>query len=184
MTPFEEELYRLNQELKSDANAFTSSAEDAGNATQKIIRFAQKWDFKEKYEALAKEKDQLEERYAREHKEIADKITKTLTKELLPIIDELFTLINISKVGSPIERSLKIILGNFEKFLVRRDGGIIRPQLGEELDPVRHQAVSAEQDPKHHGNTISEIFRYGYFVMNQVVREAEVKVKCGVKNLV
>ena len=31
------------------------------------------------------------------------------------------------------------------------------------------------------GNTISEIYRYGYFVLGQVIREAEVKVKCGIK---
>lgn len=183
MTPFQEELYRLIQDSKKESSAFTSAAEDAGNETHKIIKFSQKWDYKDKYENLVKEKEQVEEKYSKDQQQIVDKVTKTLIKEVIPLIDELFTLYKFTSNGSPIERGIKLVLSNFEKFLKRRNGGIIRPNLGEDLDPIKHQAVSAEQDPKHHGNTISEVYRYGYFVMGQVVREAEVKVKCGVKNV-
>ena len=180
MTPFQEELYRLIQEAKSESNAFTSSSEEAGNETHKIIKFAQKWDFKDKFENLEKEHEQLKEKNERDQKQSADKLTKVIVKELIPIIDEIIVLGKFVKEGSPLERSLKVVLSNLEKLLKRREGGIIRPKIGEALDPIRHQAISAEQVPNHYGNTISEVYRYGYYILNQVVREAEVKVKCGI----
>jgi molecular chaperone GrpE len=184
MTPFQEELYRLIQDLKQEASPFTSSAEDAGSETHKIIKFAQKWDFKEKHDLLSKEKEQMESKFTKEQQMVTDKLTKNLVKELVPIVDEVFILSKFTPEGTPLERGIKLMLTNIERFLKRRDGGIIRPTIGQELDPVRHQAISAEQVPNHHGNTISEIYRYGYYVMGQVVREAEVKVKCGIKNSV
>jgi len=182
MTPFQEELYQLIQDAKKESNAFTTSDEDAGNATHKIIKFAQKWDYKSKYDNLEQEKNNLEAKYNKEKKEVVDKVTKDIVKELIPIIDEIVILAKFATEGSPLERGIKLTLSNFEKFLKRRDGGIIRPKLGQELDPVRHQAISAEHVTNHHGNTVSEIYRYGYFVLQQVIREAEVKVKCGIKS--
>jgi molecular chaperone GrpE len=184
MTPFQEHLYRLVQDAKKESNAFTSSDEDAGNETHKIVKFSQKWDFKDKYEVTLAEKEKLEAKYTRDMHQREEKITKSLIKELLPIMDEMFLLSKFADEGSPLDKGIKITLSNLEKFLHRHQGGIIRPAIGEELDPVKHQAVSAEQDPKHHGNTVSEVYRYGYFVLGKVVREAEVKVKCGVKKII
>lgn len=182
MTPFQEELYRLIQEAKKESNAFTTPTEEAGNETHKIIKFAQKWDFKDRFEKLSAEKEQLQSSYEKEQQSIIDKTTKILIKELIPIIDEVIILLKFAKEGSPLERGLKLVLSNFEKLLQRRKGGVIRPQIGQVLDPIKHQAISAEQVPNHYGNTISEIYRYGYFILGQVIREAEVKVKCGIKN--
>jgi molecular chaperone GrpE len=182
MTPFQEELYRLIQEAKKESNAFTTSTEEAGNETHKIIKFAQKWDFKEKFEKLSIEKEALQSKYEKEQQQVVDKATKTLVKELVPIVDEILVLSKFAKEGSPVERGIKLVLSNFEKLLQRRKGGVIRPQIGQALDPIKHQAISAEQVPNHYGNTISEIYRFGYFVLGQVIREAEVKVKCGIKS--
>ena len=182
MTPFQEELYRLLQSAKQESNAFTSPTEDAGNETHKIIKFSQKWDFKEKHEQLTAEKDTLETKFEKSKQHTVNTVTKSVVKELVPIIDELFTLSKHTTGATPLDRGLNIALTNLEKFLQRRQGGVIRPKIGEQLDPVRHQAVSAEQDPSHHGNSVSEVYRYGYYVMGKVIREAEVKVKCGVKN--
>ena len=182
MTPFQEELYRLIQDTKKESNAFTSSDEDAGNETHRIIKFAQKWDFKDKHDTTFADKEKLEAKYTREKKQMEEKVTKSLIKELLPIVDEIFILSKFTKEGSPLEKGVQLTLSNIEKFLHRRQGGIIKPSIGEELDPNKHQAISAEQDPMHHGNTVSEVYRNGYYVLGQVVREAEVKVKCGVKN--
>lgn len=182
MTPFQEELYRLIQESKKESNAFTTPSEEAGNETHKIIKFSQRWDFKDKFEKLSEEKEQLQGKYEKEQQQVVDKTTKTLIKEILPVIDEVIILSKFTKEGSPLERGIKLVLSNFEKILQRRKGGVIRPQIGQALDPVKHQAVSAEQVPNHYGNTISEIYRYGYFILGQVIREAEVKVKCGIKS--
>jgi molecular chaperone GrpE (heat shock protein) len=180
VTPFQEALYRLLQEVKQEATAFTSASEDAGNETHKIIKFAQNWDFKTQHDELAEENKKLKVKILQERQLLLSKVTKALVKELVPIMDELFTLAHITQDGTPVDRGLKISLNNFEKFLERHDGGLIKPKLGDPIDPTKHQVIKAEQDPTHYGNTVAEVYRYGYTILGQVIREAEVKVKCGI----
>jgi len=181
MTSFQEELFRLIQDCKRETNVFTSVDEDSGNEVSKIVKFAQKWDYKEKHDKLAADAVALNERVAKELKIANEKIGRSFFKELAPIIDELFVASKLVESNSPAERGLKIALNNLEKMLARKEGGLIRPNIGEELDPNRHKAIAAEQVPGHIGNTISEVCRYGYYCLGQVIREAEVKVKCGIK---
>lgn len=180
MTPFQEELYRLVQDSKKETNAFTSAEEDSGNEISKIIKFSQKWDFKDKFNKLNQEMAALNERVNKELKIANEKIGRNFFKELTPIIDELFVVSRLVEPNSPSERGLRIATSNLEKMLSRREGGLIRPKIGEELDPLRHKAIAAEEVPGHIGNTVSEVCRYGYYVLGQVIREAEVKVKCGI----
>jgi molecular chaperone GrpE (heat shock protein) len=179
MTPFQEELFRLIQDSKKESNAFTSSEEDSGNEVSKIVKFADKWDYKDRHDKLANELATLNDRIIKELKIVNEKITRSLLKELAPIIDELFVLSRLIESGSTMERGFKITLSNLEKLLHRHGGGIIRPTVGEEMSPVKHKAIAAEEAPGHNGNTISEVYRYGYSALGQVIREAEVKVKCG-----
>ena len=179
MTPFEEQLFYLIKECKKEANAFTSSEEDSGNEISKIVKFAQKWDYKDRHDKLASELASLNERIIKELKIVNEKITRSLLKELAPIIDELFVLSKLIEGGSSMDRGFKITLSNLEKLLHRHGGGIIRPAIGEEMSPIKHKAIAAEEVPGHNGNTISEVYRYGYSALGVVIREAEVKVKCG-----
>lgn len=181
MTPFEEELFRLLQDSRKESNAFTTEEEDSGNDVNKIIRFARKWDYKEKFDQKIKEYEAQLTQANKEKLVVARKATKDLVKELIPIIDETFILAKFVEPGTAMDRGVKLMLNNMEEILIRRKGSIIRPIVGEELDPNRHKAISAEEVPGHVGNTIEEVYRYGYSVMGQIVREAEVKVKCGVK---
>lgn len=180
MTPFQEELYRLIHECKKETNVFTTTEEDSGNEINKIIKFSQKWDFKDKSDKLTRELGSLNEKISRELKIANEKIGRGFFTELTPIIDELFVVSRLTDPNTPADRGLKIALSNLEKMLSRRDGGLIRPQIGDEVDPSRHKAIAAEEVLGHLGNTVSEVCRYGYFVLGQVIREAEVKVKCGV----
>lgn len=179
MTPFQEELYRLFQDARKESNAFTSVEEDQGGDLQKIVRFAQKWDFKIKYDKLIEERDAAKLKYERDKLVIAKKATQYVIRELIPIIDQMFILQSNVEKNSPLEKGVQLVLDNAEQILLRRKGGIIRPSIGEELDPAKHKAISAEEVPGHRGNTISEVYRYGYFVLGTIIREAEVKVKCG-----
>jgi molecular chaperone GrpE (heat shock protein) len=182
MTPFEEELYRLFQDSKNETTAFTTAAQDAGNDMQKITMFSVKWDYKDRYEKLLKEHNELKDRFEKEKKIIGIQATKTVIKELIPIIDECFMLHKFVEKGSELERAVKLVLMNLEKILTRRKGGIIRPQIGDDADPSKHKFIEAEEEPGHHGNTVSDVYRYGYYVLGQIIREAEIKVKCGIKH--
>jgi len=180
MTPFQEELFRIIQDCKKEANAFTSPEEDSGNEISKIVKFSQKWDFKDKHDKLSNELNTVNDKLNKELKIANEKIARNFYKELVPIIDELFMISRLVGSDTAIDRGLKIVLANLEKLLARKDGGIIRPELGEELNPAYHKAVSAEKVYGHNGNTICEVYRFGYYVLGQVIREAEVKVKCGI----
>lgn len=180
MTPFQEELFRLIQECKQESNAFTSSEEDSGNEVGKIIKFSQKWDFKEKHDKATSELAAINGRLEKELKIITDKVGKNFFRELVPLIDEFFIISKLVKVDTPEDRAVRIILTNLEKLLERKNGYIVKPKVGEEMNPTLHKVISAEQVVGHSGNTISEVYRYGYVVLDQVIREAHVKVKCGV----
>lgn len=180
MTPFQEELYRLIQDCKKQSNAFTTAEEDSGNEVSRIIKFSQKWDFKDQHDKLTTEMNSLNDKIMKELKVVNEKITRSIMKELAPIIDELFVLAKLIDPNSALDRGFKITLANLEKLLLRREGSIIRPRIGEEMDPIKHKAIAAEEVLGHTGNTISEVYRFGYSALGQVIREAEVKVKCGV----
>lgn len=185
MSPFQEELYRLIQDARKDSTAFTTAEQDAGNDVQRILKFAQKWDFKQKYEEQSKELDSIKKQYEQDKLALARKATRDILKELIPVIDQLQSLskgLEESSPGSTLERGIKLILANIEDILTRRKGGVIRPKLGEELDPVQHKAISVEEVAKHIGTTVSEVYRFGYFILGQVVREAEVRVRCAIGN--
>lgn len=180
MTPFQEELYRLLQDTRKSVDPFSTQDEDAARDIQQIVGFSEKWDCKEQLEKSQQDLRAFQEKAEQEKKVGMTKVVKSLIKEVVPIIDEIFLLQNFVERGGPIDKGLQIILVNFEKYLGNKDGGIIRPQVGEDLDPSKHRAVSAEEVVGHKGNTISQVYRYGYYVLNQIVREAEVKVMCGV----
>lgn len=181
MTPFQEELYRLIQDCKTESNAFTSSQEDAGNEVTRLIKFSNDWDFKSNYVAAKKEIETLNTKLSAEKADAEIRTIRVITKELIPIIDDLFLLLKVAATNSSIEKTVKLLLVNFESYLRRHEGGFIRPKIGEALDPIRHKAVAVVEVPIHIGNTIEEIYRIGYYIKNQVLREAEVKVKCGAR---
>lgn len=183
MSPFQEELFRLIQDCKKESNAFTTAEEDSGNEVSKIVKFSQKWDFKERHNKLEEEYASLNKKIVNELKNINEKIGRNFFKELVPTIDELFVMTKLMGEGfanPSLERGLSIVLSNLEKLLTRKEGGIIRPKIGEELNPVYHKAIAAEEIINHKGNTISEVYRFGYYAFGLTIREAEVKVKCGV----
>jgi len=182
MTPFQEELYRLIQDCKQQNNAFTSAHEDAGNEVTRLVKFSNEWDFKDKFENVNKANEQLTNRLSQEKSEAEARTVKNITRELIPIIDDLFLLLKVASDSAAISKTVKMLIINFETYLRRHNGGFIRPKIGEAFNPTKHKAVSVVGVAVHTGNTVEEIYRIGYFVENQVLREAEVKVKCAVSS--
>lgn len=182
MKPFEEALYRLLQDCKQESNAFTSAQEDAGNEVTRLIKFAEEWDFKAKFENVNKANEQLNAKLAQEKAEAETRAIRAVTRELIPIVDDLFLLLKVSAEDAAINKTVKLLLVNFESYLRRHDGGFIRPKIGEALNPTKHKAVSVIEAPLAVTSTIEEVYRIGYMIKNQVLREAEVKVRCAVKS--
>lgn len=193
MTPFQQELFELIKQSKNDINPFSTETEEAGKDIQRISDFATKWDFKDKFENVAREYLNLKERVDKDKKEVEFTSLRSILKEIILIMDEVLALQTAIEntlksryateeyriLLDPIKKGFSLISSNLESILTRRQGGIILPTIGEPLDPSKHKAISAEHKPGFRGNFISEVYRPGYYVLNKVIREAEVKVTCG-----
>lgn len=186
MNPFEEQLYRLVQESKNKISPFSSAEEDAAKDLQLILNFSKEWDFRDKYHALSKELKQAEERLVKLKDETTQKVTMTILKEIIPVMDAAQQLhrhlerTDTEFKGSATEGAIRILRDSLERILLTRDGYIIYPNQGEDFNPEIHYAIAAEHVPGLRGNLIEDVYRCGYSILNQVIRPAEVKVKCGV----
>lgn len=180
MTPFQEDLYRLIQDIRKDTNPFTTTEQDAGSDVQRIVAFSNKWDAKQELAALTNKYEKLVKSSTIDKKSAAYTAIKAVVKEVIPVVDEAYLLANHIEGSSALGRAVSLIISNLEAILERRGGGVIKPSINDELDPSKHNAVVAEEVVGHRGNTISEVYRYGYYILGNVIREAEVKVKCGV----
>lgn len=182
MTPFQENLYRLIQDCKQESNAFTSSQEDTGNEVTRLIKFAEEWDYKTKFENLQKTNEQLNAKLAQEKAEAETRAIRTVTRELIPIVDDLFLLHKLTEENVAINKTVKLLLVNFESFLRRHDGSIIKPKIGEAFNPTKHKAVAVVEVSVQCESAIEEVYRVGYMIKSHVLREAEVKVRCATKS--
>ncbi|WP_395823371.1 nucleotide exchange factor GrpE [Collimonas sp.] len=98
---------------------------------------------------------------------------------LVPVKDNLEMALKIETppVGSlkeGVEMTLKQLSSAFEKNLLLE----ISPQVGEKLDPMKHQAIStipAEQD----ANTVVTVLQKGYTIADRLLRPALVVVAQG-----
>jgi molecular chaperone GrpE (heat shock protein) len=179
MTPFQEELYRLVQDIRKKTDPFTSPEQDAATDLQKIVEFANKWDFKTKFDVTRANTEKALKLAKRENQVSALNAYLSMAKEFIPIVDQAYIMLKHVDINSSLGRGAQLILSHMEDVFTSRGGTVIRPSIEDIFDPKIHKAVSAEEKPGHRGNTVSEIYRFGYTLFGKVIREAEVKVTCG-----
>lgn len=179
MTPFEEDLYRLVQDLRKGTNPFTSKIEDDSSDAQMVLEFSKKWDFKDKYIRSLADFENLVKRTDKEKAEWTKKLVVEVLKEMLPVLDVCYQLLQHTDEKSPLRPPVQIVIDNLHKILERRDGGTIWPKPGEEFNPDTHRAIEVVRSDSHKGNQIISVFRCGYRASGLIIRPAEVKVSMG-----
>lgn len=107
-------------------------------------------------------------RFARDLLDVADNLRRALTvptgaAEDNPALKSLLTGVDMT------ERSL---LGVFERHQIKR----IDPQVGEKLDPNRHQAMFEVPNAELAPGTIAEVMQAGYLIADRLLRPAMVGV--------
>ena len=102
---------------------------------------------------------------------------ENLLSELLPVIDNLEHAINNFGDDSRSEdrEGIELTLKSFESALDKFNMIPINP-LGEEFNPVMHEAVSIQPDKDLENNQISNVLQRGWQVHERVVRPARVIV--------
>lgn len=178
---FQEDLYQLVQKCKETINPFSSSEEDAGSDVQLVVDFANKWNYKEKYEELKTKLDETATRSERDKQEVIGRSIMSVIRDVLPALDDAYQIRSFIKEEQYTFAIDSMIL-NLEKILLSRNGSIIFPGTGEKFDPSMHIAVTAEtvkstsKNPCQPGSYIFQTLRKGYIVLGKVIRHAEVKV--------
>lgn len=178
---FQEELYQLVQKCKETINPFTTSEEDAGSDIQLVVEFANKWDFKSKYDDTIKKLEELTTRVDKDKQEASVRGIMSVVKDVLPALDDANQVRSYLK-DSNLQIGIDSLISNLEKILLSRNGSVINPQTGDKFDPSLHTAITAEtvkSDPKNPcipGSYVYQTLRRGYVVLSKVIRHAEVKV--------
>ncbi len=130
----------------------------------------------EKYIRTYADFDNYKKRVAREKEELLKYGNEKLILELLPVLDNLENTLehckssNIESLAEGVRLTLDQFLKTLEKFGVKRFSA-----LGENFDPLRHEAIDMIETDDEPGKVIKEM-RKGYLFHDRLLRPAAVVV--------
>ena len=145
--------------------------------------------------SLAREKDDLHDRwlrkeaelqnlrkrFARERQELTESERVIVLKEILPVIDSCEK--GLESLGEQASsEDVKVYHEGLELLLKGLKGVLTRfevvevPGVGQEFDPMVHEALLVEEREGHVDGEVLELFRKGYSMRNRLLRPAQVKV--------
>ncbi|GAB3267603.1 nucleotide exchange factor GrpE [Chitinimonas naiadis] len=78
---------------------------------------------------------------------------------------------SIENIKMGVDMTLRNLAGAFDKFQIKE----VDPQVGEKLDPHKHQAMSAVE-AEQEANTVVSVMQKGYAIADRVLRPAMVVV--------
>ena len=134
--------------------------------------------------------DQLEEKLLRAQAEIQNlrrisqnELTKArlygsenLVKDLIPSIDNLFTLENQDTKNKTVpSEGVSLILREMVSALEKNGISVIDPK-GEEFNPNEHEALSVTENKEEKPNIVLEVFQKGFKFKDRVIKPAMVVV--------
>jgi molecular chaperone GrpE len=136
---------------------------------------------KEHYERLlrqAAELDNYKKRVAREKAEAIRYANESLVRDLLPVLDNLERALGYAKGGGngkPLLEGIEMVLKNFLETLAKHGVSQVSA-VGEPFDPNKHEAIAQVATPKHDPNTVVEEHHKGYYLLDRLLRPAQVSV--------
>lgn len=117
-------------------------------------------------------------RVEREQREAAQRISLDTLTKILPMIDDFErAMANIPDdlKENPWMNGVTLIQGKFNKIMDEYDITVIDP-VGEEFDPLHHQAISMEDSDEFESGHVIETLQKGYLSGDVVLRPALVRV--------
>lgn len=120
--------------------------------------------------------DNFRRRTRQEKEEFYKYASEKLINTLLPVLDN-FELA-LSAEGDSIENIKSGVQMIYKQLLdvLATEGVTPIPTVGEQFDPLRHEAVLRTESDEHPDNTIVQELRRGYFLKDKVIRPSMVKV--------
>lgn len=130
---------------------------------------------------LLRQAADLENYKKRAAREKADSIryaNENLVRDLLPVLDNLERALGYAEGGGngkPLLEGIDMVLKNFLEVLGRH-GVTPVSAVGERFDPAKHEAVAQVESPEHDPNVVVDEYRKGYYLLDRLLRPAQVTV--------
>jgi len=124
------------------------------------------------------EMENYRKRMQKEQEQIIQHATQTVILELLPVIDNLERALDTAKAeneSGKLYEGVELIYSQLKRILERECVEIINP-VGEEFDPMRHEAVMQIDSEEHEANTVAQVMQKGYELKGRLLRPAMVVV--------
>ena len=165
------------------AKEFAEESEQGPEATEDLRRQleAKEQEAKESRERLLRQAADLDNYKKRATREKADAIryaNESLVKDLLPVLDNLERALGYAQGGGngkPLLEGIEMVLKNFIEILGRHGVNQVSA-VGERFDPSKHEAVAQVESRKHDPNTVIDEYRKGYYLLDRLLRPAQVTV--------
>ena len=117
-------------------------------------------------------------RIEREQSQLSQNLSANIIKKYLVVLDDLDRALKTRPAegdGAGWADGIELIYRKLQKILEAE--GIIRmPAENENFDPIRHEAISHEDNPDHKSGEIIEVVQQGYLIGDRVLRPALVRV--------
>ncbi|SFQ99745.1 nucleotide exchange factor GrpE [Desulfoscipio geothermicus] len=120
--------------------------------------------------------DNYRKRVQKEKEDFFKYASASLCEALLPVLDN-FQLALAAREEDPakVVEGVEMIYRQLQDVL-QKEGLTPVAAVGEQFDPVKHEAVMQEATEEHPENTVIEELRRGYYLKDRVIRPAMVKV--------
>lgn len=138
----------------------------------------EKAEITDSYRRLAAEFDNYRKRTLREKDEIYKNSTASLIEAFLPVIDSMElakAIVDDNAEKAALKKGIELVYRQFREVLDKLDIDEIEC-LGEEFNPVLHNAVLHVTDESHGENEVVEVLQKGYSFKDKVIRHSIVKV--------
>lgn len=119
--------------------------------------------------------ENFRKRIERERNEEHSQAGASLIREILPVLDNLERALGLEKEGDPFREGVSLIYRQLRDCLQRAGVEPIET-IGNQFDPVYHEAVITERTDKFDQNMVMEEIQRGYMLKGRVLRPALVKV--------
>ncbi|MGQ9699793.1 MAG: nucleotide exchange factor GrpE [Candidatus Bipolaricaulaceae bacterium] len=126
---------------------------------------------------LAAEFDNYRKEVAKEREKAWENGVDTAVLQFLPAYEALEQALAVHQDSQQLREGLSVVLNLFREVLTRL-GCTPIPAVGEEFDPLYHEALLAEPSPEPKNRVLAELER-GWLRHGRVLRLAKVKVSLG-----
>ncbi len=136
-------------------------------------------ELKERYLRKQADFENYRKRMQREKEEFGAYATKQLLLDLVQVIDDFERAIESAKDSRDFDSFYEgiVLIEKQMTSMLERKWGLQRfDSEGEEFDPQKHEAVTADQNGEHPEPVVIEDYQKGYMLHDRVLRSAKVKV--------